>query len=79
MKRWTKFLREIGWTVGENNKYRKWPSEFVYSLDAMPGHLPVTNCLRGTQLFEALMHHKALEGESEVQSYEENSTQWTSL
>ena len=80
MKRWTKFFRAIDWTVGENNNYRKWPMEFIYSLEAKPGHLPVTNCLRGTQLFEQLMHHKALEGDTD--SREESSSaasEWTSL
>ncbi len=40
---------------------RKWPEEFNYSLDAPKGHLPLTNCLRGTRLFEAIMMHPAFE------------------
>ena len=32
--------------------YRKWPSEFDYSQAAPKGHLPLTNALRGTQLFQ---------------------------
>lgn len=39
--------------------YRKWPAEFKYSQDAPRGHLPLTNCLRGTQLFEELLAHPA--------------------
>ncbi len=38
---------------------RKWPAEFNYSLDAPKGHLPLTNALRGTRLFEAIMEHEA--------------------
>ncbi len=38
---------------------RKWPKEFTYSTKAARGHLPLTNCLRGTQLFKAVMEHPA--------------------
>lgn len=55
------FQIQIDWTVGENNVYRKWPAEFIYSMDAAKGHLPLTNALRGTQLFEALLKHPAFE------------------
>jgi hypothetical protein len=41
--------------------YRKWPAEFVYSMNAVKGHLPLTNALRGTQLFEALLGHPAFD------------------
>jgi hypothetical protein len=58
-KRWGKFFKQIDWTVGENNNYRKWPAEFIYSTDAVKGHLPLTNALRGTQLFQALLEHPA--------------------
>lgn len=60
-KRWGKFFKQIDWTQGENNNYRKWPMEFTYSMDAVKGHLPLTNALRGTQLFEAIMEHPAFE------------------
>ena len=40
---------------------RKWPTEFTYSTDAPKGHLPLTNCLRGTQLFKAILEHPAFE------------------
>ncbi len=38
---------------------RKWPAEFMYTKDAAKGHLPLTNCLRGTQLFAAILEHPA--------------------
>jgi hypothetical protein len=60
-RRWPKFFKAIDWTVGENSVYRKWPAEFIYGLDAAKGHLPLTNALRGTQLFEALLQHPAFD------------------
>ncbi len=54
-----RFFTKIDWTVGEFNNYRKWPMDFKYTLDAPKGHLPLTNCLRGTQLFKALLEHPA--------------------
>jgi hypothetical protein len=60
-KRWPKFFKQIDWTTGENSNYRKWPMEFNYTLEAPRGHLPLTNALRGTQLFQALLDHPAFE------------------
>ena len=39
--------------------YSKWPGEFKYEASAAKGHLPLTNALRGTQLFEAILEHPA--------------------
>ncbi|MEW5299791.1 MAG: hypothetical protein WDW38_010873 [Sanguina aurantia] len=58
-KRWGKFFKQIDWVQGENNIYRKWPAEFDYTIDAPKGHMPLTNALRGTQLFEAVLMHPA--------------------
>jgi hypothetical protein len=63
-KRWGEFFKQIDWTQGENNVYRKWPMEFVYSMDAPRGHLPLTNALRGTQLFQAILEHPAFEAKA---------------
>jgi len=60
-KRWSKFFKQIDWTQGENNAYRKWPAEFKYEVEAPKGHLPLTNALRGTQLFQAVLEHPAWE------------------
>jgi hypothetical protein len=43
-------MRQLDWVVGDNAIYRKWPAEFIYSMDAARGHLPLTNALRGTQV-----------------------------
>lgn len=58
-RQWAKFFKAIDWVQGENNVYRKWPMEFNYALGAPKGHLPLTNALRGTRLFEAIMDHPA--------------------
>lgn len=58
-KRWDRFFKAIDWTVGDDGIYRKWPAEFKYTPDAAAGHLPLTNALRGTQLFEAILEHPA--------------------
>ena len=63
-KRWAKFFKQIDWvttTPGDSAVYRKWPMEFNYSMDAVRGHLPLTNALRGTQLFEEVLKHPAFE------------------
>lgn len=67
---WTSFFRKISWVYGENDNYRKWypdeNSEFIYNLDEAPnGHLPLTNCLRGTQLLESILSHPAIVAEEE--------------
>mmetsp|Transcript_23376 Transcript_23376/g.60746 ORF Transcript_23376/g.60746 Transcript_23376/m.60746 type:complete len:259 (+) Transcript_23376:1-777(+) len=58
-KRWPKFFKRINWVQGENNFYRKWPAEFIYTMDAEKGHLPLTNALRGTELLQAIFNHPA--------------------
>jgi hypothetical protein len=59
-KRWGRFFKAIDWVQGPDNAYRKWPGEFTYAVDPAPkGHLPLTNALRGTQLFEAILDHPA--------------------
>eukprot|EP00798_Chlamydomonas_sp_ICE-L_P009834 gene9834-7718_t len=46
-KRWPKFFKQINWVQGEFTDYRKWPSEFIYSLETTKGHLPLTNGYQG--------------------------------
>ena len=61
-KKWPRFFMAIDWLKGENLNYRAWPAEFIYTVEAAPkGHLPLTNALRGTQLFEAILTHPAFE------------------
>lgn len=58
-KVWTRTFQAIDWVQGENNAYRKFPAEFLWEPKAAKGHLPLTNCLRGTQLFQAILEHPA--------------------
>lgn len=58
---------ELNWFPNISTIYkirRKWPMEFTYSLDAPKGHLPLTNCLRGTRLFETILEHPAFAKEA---------------
>eukprot|EP00959_Pyramimonas_sp_CCMP1952_P471118 9497890-Pyramimonas_sp.AAC.1 len=59
-EKWGKFFKKLDWTVGDNNSYRSWANnEYIYSMDAAKGHLPLTSCLRGTQLLRGLLEHPA--------------------
>lgn len=53
---------------------RKWPKEFTYSTEANRGHLPLTNCLRGTQLFKAILEHPAFIKSESSQNGSNNPT-----
>lgn len=50
---WTK----LKWKNG--NKWTKYPQEFIWSLDAPMGHLPLSNQLRGVRVIDALFNHPA--------------------
>lgn len=52
---WTK----LKWKKG--NKWTKYPSEFIWDLTAPPGHLPLSNQLRGVRFIDALFSHPAWE------------------
>ena len=69
LQRWKPFFTLLGWTYGVNSTYKKFPMEFDWSLEAPVGHLPLTNALRGTQLFEKLLLHPAFDSfDSESQA-----------
>ena len=55
-----KFAEAVGWFT-DTWKNRNWPDEFIYSLEAPVGHLPLTNCIRGAQVLEELLSHPAIE------------------
>ncbi len=54
---WDKFWPKIHWKDG--NVWTRYPDSFNWSLDAPPGHLPLSNQLRGVQAMKALMTHPA--------------------
>lgn len=71
-EQWSKFFLAIDWLKGENLNYRAWPAEFTYDVDeATKGHLPLTNALRGTQLFQAILQHPAFESKDKLNSWSE--------
>jgi hypothetical protein len=73
-RKWGAFFKRIGWTMGENGAYRKFPTEFLWAPDAPKGHLPLTNCLRGTQLFAAILEHPAFGGAMEPRGVRATAT-----
>jgi len=62
-----KFALEVSWFT-DNWQNRNWPDEFVYSLDAPKGHLPLTNCIRGAQVLQEVLSHKAYDNKKVVTS-----------
>ena len=73
-RKWGNFFKRIGWTQGDNGAYRKFPTEFLWQADAPKGHLPLTNCLRGTQLLAAVLEHPAFGGPLEVRGVRARSS-----
>ncbi|KAH1047142.1 hypothetical protein J1N35_037926 [Gossypium stocksii] len=78
-KDFTKLFLKLGWmkkldTEIEQYNYRAFPDEFIWELnDETPeGHLPLTNALRGTQLFNSILSHPAFEGQEEEAETGEN-------
>ncbi|KAH7521331.1 hypothetical protein FEM48_Zijuj07G0021600 [Ziziphus jujuba var. spinosa] len=74
----TRFFIKVGWmkkldqTEVEQYNYKSFPNEFVWELDddTPEGHLPLTNALRGTQLLNNILNHRAFiatEEEEEVE------------
>lgn len=57
-----KFAEEVSWFT-DTWKNRNWPDEFIYSLEAPVGHLPLTNCIRGAQVLEELLSHPAIQNQ----------------
>ncbi|RZM79689.1 GUN4 domain-containing protein [Leptolyngbya iicbica] len=56
-KNWEKFWPRIAWK--SDNIWTRYPGEFIWSLEAPVGHLPLTNQLRGVRVMDALMNHPA--------------------
>nr|YP_009541944.1 hypothetical protein [Neogoniolithon spectabile]AYR06153.1 hypothetical protein [Neogoniolithon spectabile] len=54
-KDWDKFWQTIGWQI--NNKMIRYPDEFTWNQEALPGHLPLWNQLRGVQVISAFFNH----------------------
>nr|UAD87120.1 hypothetical protein [Gracilaria pacifica] len=52
---WEKFWLLIGWN--KSGIPLRYPNEFIWSIDAPDGHLPLFNQLRGVQVIAALFNH----------------------
>lgn len=58
-KNWDRLWPKIAWKNG--NTWTRYPSGFIWNLEAPVGHLPLTNQLRGVRVMDALMNHPAWE------------------
>ncbi|KAF6161226.1 hypothetical protein GIB67_009113 [Kingdonia uniflora] len=74
----TNLFKKIGWmkkldTEMEQYNYKAFPNEFIWELnDETPeGHLPLTNALRGTQLFSSILTHPAFQSLEEEDNKED--------
>jgi hypothetical protein len=56
-RNWERLWTEIAWKAG--NHWTRYPGEFTWDISAPEGHLPLTNQLRGVQVFTALLNHSA--------------------
>lgn len=54
---WEKLWAKIGWK--SSNNWTRYPNEFIWSLDAPRGHLPLSNQLRGVRVINSLLSHPA--------------------
>ncbi|NJK37768.1 MAG: hypothetical protein HC825_00475 [Oscillatoriales cyanobacterium RM1_1_9] len=56
-KNWEKLWSKINWR--KPSGWTRYPQEFTWDLSAPPGHLPLSNQLRGVRVIEALLQHPA--------------------
>ena len=56
-KNWEKLWSEIGWKT--TSGWPRYPDEFTWNLSAPPGHLPLSNQLRGVRVIAAILSHPA--------------------
>ncbi len=54
-KDFTKLWPKIAWKNGNN--WTKYPDEFIWNLNAPPGHLPLLNQLRGARVITSIFSH----------------------
>ena len=56
-KNWENLWVKIGWKNGNN--WTRYPNEFIWTLEAPRGHLPLSNQLRGVRVISSLFSHPA--------------------
>jgi hypothetical protein len=59
-KNWEALWPKIQWKSGKT--WTRYPGEFTWDLSAPKGHLPLSNQLRGVQVFNAILSHPAWTG-----------------
>ncbi|XP_047313279.1 tetrapyrrole-binding protein, chloroplastic [Impatiens glandulifera] len=81
----TKLFIKLGWmkkldTEVEQYNYRSFPTEFIWELNqeqdqvkTPEGHLPLTNALRGTQLFQNILLHPAFDDDHDDNNNKEKT------
>ncbi|MFN3360241.1 MAG: GUN4 N-terminal ARM-like repeat domain-containing protein [Pseudanabaenaceae cyanobacterium] len=53
-KNWEKLWQQIQWK--QNGSFARYPSGFIWSLEAPRGHLPLSNQIRGNKTLEAIFN-----------------------
>jgi hypothetical protein len=56
-KNWEALWPKLKWK--SDKTWTRYPNEFIWNLSAPKGHLPLSNQLRGVQVFNALLSHPA--------------------
>lgn len=56
-KNWEKFWRQIGWK--KDGSFMRYPQEFIWTLEAPRGHLPLSNQIRGNKTITSIFNHPA--------------------
>jgi hypothetical protein len=54
-KNWEKLWLQIGWK--KDGTFTRYPTDFIWSLDAPKGHLPLSNQIRGNKTISAIFSH----------------------
>jgi hypothetical protein len=54
-KNWEKFWKQIGWK--QDGSFTRYPTEFIWDLNAPKGHLPLSNQIRGNKTISAIFSH----------------------
>ena len=57
-KRYELLWPKIGWK--NNGIWTRYPSSFIWSLEAPDGHMPLVNQLRGVRLMDSLLRHPSI-------------------
>jgi hypothetical protein len=54
-KNWEKLWLQIGWK--KDGRFTRYPTEFIWDINAPKGHLPLSNQIRGNKTISAIFAH----------------------